>query len=328
VGLDLPHCASMIHADATPAQLDLSSDWLAWGTYGDDWFPVVFGTRGDVAGAKAVHDRLALFMPLDGGAEADGDGDGDGAADVPEPANPLERGLDDLWRRTAGPLSASGRARFRTAIEDMTSSWVWEIGNQAANRIPDPVDYIEMRRRTFGSGMTMSLARLAHDDVVDPALYDTSVVRELETAAQDYACFTNDLFSYQKEVEFEGEVHNIVLVVERFLDVDRLAARDVVADLMAERMRQFEQLADVDLPALGDALDLDESTRSALARHADGLKEWMSGILEWHRRCVRYTEPELVRLRSQALGAAPLLRVTGLGTSAARFPLTRSSAGA
>ena len=30
VGFDFAHCAAMIHPDATPAQLDLSSYWLAW----------------------------------------------------------------------------------------------------------------------------------------------------------------------------------------------------------------------------------------------------------------------------------------------------------
>ena len=39
------------------------------------------------------------------------------------------------------------RRVFRRAITDMTDSWVWELSNQAQNRIPEPIDYIEMRRR-------------------------------------------------------------------------------------------------------------------------------------------------------------------------------------
>lgn len=305
-GFDFAHCAAMIHADATREQLELSSDWLAWGTYGDDYFPLVFGARRDVAAAKACSDRLSLFMPLDAGG-------------TPEPTNPVERGLADLWRRTAGPMAPEARARFRTAVEDMTSSWVWEVGNQAQHRVPDPVDYIEMRRRTFGSDMTMSLARLAHWDVVPPEIFATRVLHELDTAAQDYACFTNDLFSYQKEIEFEGEVHNLVLVVESFLDVDRLTARDLVADLMTARMQEFEHIVATDLPAMFEDFDLDESVRRVLSRHADDLKEWMSGILEWHRRCVRYTEAEL--RRSRGLPAPFSFLPTGPGTSAVRPPL-------
>jgi germacradienol/geosmin synthase len=286
-GFDFAHCAAMIHADAGPEQLDLSSQWLTWGTYGDDYFPLVYGTTRNLAAAKAGNDRLPAFMPLDGNT-------------TPEPLNPLERGLQDLWRRTAAPMSVPQRRQFRTAIEDMTASWLWELANQAQNRIPDPVDYVEMRRKTFGSDMTTSLARLTHGDVVPAEIYETRTLRELETAAQDYACFTNDLFSYQKEIEVEGEVHNMVLVVESFLGLDPLAARDVVVDLMAERMRQFQHLVADELPALFDELDLAPAVRAALTRRADELKDWMSGILEWHRRCERYTEAELRRRTAAA----------------------------
>ncbi len=325
IGFDLAHCAAMIHADAHAEALDLSADWLAWGTYGDDYFPVVFGAGRNLAGAKACNERLSAFMPLDVGT-------------VPEPVNPLERGLADLWRRTAGPMPHAARQQFRTAVEEMTASWLWELDNQAQHRIPDPVDYIEMRRKTFGSDMTMSLSRLAHLDAVPAEIYQTRAIREMEAAAQDYACFTNDLFSYQKEIEFEGEVHNSVLVVENFLVTDRWTARDIVADLMAARMRQFEHAVSHELPVLFDEFSLGSEQRAVLTRHADELKDWMAGILEWHRRCVRYTEAELRRTRDEGAAHLPepgadsasavrhrLSRPTGIGTAAAR--ITTHSAG-
>jgi germacradienol/geosmin synthase len=305
-GLDLPHCASMIHADSDFPQLCLSSDWLAWGTYGDDYFPVVYGTTRDLSSAKLCVKRLSLFMPLDAG-------------ETPEPTNALERGLADLWRRTAGPMPDDARAEFREAVEDMLDSWVWELENQAQNRIPDPIDYVEMRRKTFGSDMTKSLARLANPGVVPPEIYQNRVMHELDTAAQDYAAFTNDLHSYQKEIEYEGELHNLVLVVENFLGVDRIRARDIVAKLMTARMEQFQLLVEQDLPAMCDELDLDDEVRAILTRHADGLKDWMSGIMEWHRKCVRYTEPELQRIASAGHGETFPRLPTGLGTSAARL---------
>jgi germacradienol/geosmin synthase len=206
----------------------------------------------------------------------------------------------------------------RQAIEAMLESWLWELANHLQNRIPDPVDYIEMRRHTFGSELTMSLARLAQgQDVIPPELYDHRVVHELETAAEDYACMVNDLWSYQKEIEFEGQVHNLVLVVEAFLGVDRATARDVVAHLAGERMRQFEHIVATDMPALYRDLDLAPEIRAALDRHADELKDWMSGILEWHRRCVRYTEAELRRHGSLGPSRTVLHNPTGLGTNGA-----------
>ncbi|WP_245930368.1 terpene synthase family protein [Allonocardiopsis opalescens] len=302
---DVAYCGAMIHPDAGPEELKLSADWLAWGTYGDDYFPIVYGARRDLAAARACNRRLSLFMPLDG-------------EPAPEPYGPIERGLADLWRRTAGPMNRRDRARFRLAVEDMTASWLWELDNQAMHRVPDPVDYIEMRRKTFGSDMTMSLAKLARANEVPEEVFGNRVVRELESSAQDYAIFTNDLFSYQKEVQFEGELHNMVLVVENYLGVDRRAAADVVADLMAARMRQFEHILANGLPDLFEDLDLDPAARGALSRHADELKDWMSGILQWHRAVSRYTEPEQRdRARTFLVPAIPTVPWRQPGTPAA-----------
>jgi germacradienol/geosmin synthase len=277
-GFDLAYCAAMIHADATPEQLELSADWLAWGTYGDDLFPAQYGRGKDFFGARAQNARLSLFMPLDAG-----------AVPVPVPVTPLERGLADLWRRTAGPMPPADRARFRAAVERMTAAWLWEMANLIEHRVPDPVDYVEMRRATFGSELTISLAWLASASLVPDEIRQTRVVHQLERTAQDFACFTNDLFSYQKEIQYEDEVHNLVFVLERFLGTDRLTARDLVARLMAERIRQFEQIVAVDLPALCDRHELPDPVRRQLSDYTDRLKDWLTGILQWHAHCVRYT---------------------------------------
>jgi len=282
LGFDFAHCAAMIHPDASLEQLELSSDWLAWGTYADDYFPAAFGTSRNLMAARLSNERLSEFMPLDD-------------EPTPDPVGPMERGLADLWQRTAGPMAPHARREFRTAVENMTASWLWELDNQARHHIPDPIDYIEMRRRTFGSDLTMSLARLAQTNQLPAELYRTRVMHELITSAHDYGCFTNDLYSYQKEIEFEGEIHNMVLVVENFLDIDPWAARDVVADLMTARLRQFEHIVSYDLPPLMDQFELDEPARQTLTQQVEDLRDWMSGILEWHRRCARYTDRELRR---------------------------------
>ncbi|MFJ6433085.1 germacradienol/geosmin synthase [Streptomyces sp. NPDC091416] len=300
--IDLPLCAAGIHPDATPDELDLSSRWLAWGTYGDDWFPVVHGRTRDLAGARLANERLSLFMPLDAGS-------------VPEPVNALERGLGDLWELTAAPMDDSSRRAFRKTVEDMTASWLWELANQAQNRIPDPVDYVEMRRMTFGSDLTMSLCRLGHGRKVPPEIYESGPLRSLENAAADYAALLNDLFSYQKEIEYEGEVHNGVLVVQNFFGVDYPTGVAVLYDLMKSRLRQFLHVAENELPVLYDDFGLDAEAREILAGYVQELKHWIAGILIWHRDCRRYREEDLRRGT-----AAPwhLSGPTGPGTSAAQ----------
>jgi germacradienol/geosmin synthase len=209
------------------------------------------------------------------------------------PVTPMERGLADLWRRTTPPLDLVARARFRDGVRQMLEAWVWELTNQLQNRVPDPVDYVEMRRATFGSGMTSALARVGHGRWVPEEIYDHRTMRQLDHAAYDYACFLNDIFSYQKEIQFEGEVHNMVFILERFLSCDRFTARDLVAGLMAQRMRQFEHLVAVDLPVMFDQHGLTEQARAKLLNYADKLKDWMAGIMQWHASVGRYRESGL-----------------------------------
>jgi hypothetical protein len=73
-----------------------TTGWLTWGTYGDDYYPVAFGRGSVIGAAKAGNARLEEFMPLD-------------LAAMPLPVTALERGLADLWARTAGPMEPPAR---------------------------------------------------------------------------------------------------------------------------------------------------------------------------------------------------------------------------
>ncbi|MFD9887086.1 germacradienol/geosmin synthase [Streptomyces alboflavus] len=296
-GYDFPLCAAGLHPDATREQLDISSCWLTWGTYGDDYYPVVFGRPRDLLGAKVCNDRLLLFMPLD-------------CSPTPPPTNALERGLADLWARTAGPMDAGGRALLHRTLVDMTDSWLWELSNQAQNRIPEPVDYMEMRRHTFGAHFTMNLSRFGHGKRVPPEVYASGPVQNLENAAADYSMLMNDVFSYQKEIEYEGEVHNAILVVQNFFDCDYPAALGIVDDLMRSRMSQFQHVVAHELPVLYDEFGLDQEVRDILDGYVEELKNWMAGILVWHRDCRRY--------RQEDLSHGPLPEPSGLGMEVVR----------
>jgi germacradienol/geosmin synthase len=219
-------------------------------------------------------------------------------------------------------MTIDQRRQLRQGVEDMTESWLWELANHIQHRIPDPVDYLEMRHNTFGADLTMNLARITQAGEIPREIFRTRAMRELENSAADYACLLNDVFSYQKEIEFEGELHNGVLVVQKFLDIDRGRAVLVVNDLMTARLLQFEHIIATELPVIADDLGLDADARGALDAYVVGLQDWMAGILDWHLLTRRYNEPELrrrYRTPPRRLGGP-----TGLGTSATVIGLLNS----
>ncbi|MCX5527216.1 germacradienol/geosmin synthase [Streptomyces bobili] len=279
---DLAVCSAGLDPDGSPEALDLSASWLAFGTYGDDYYPLVYGNRRDLAAARVTTSRLSACMPVDGEVTL-------------VPLNAMERSLIDLWARTTAGMTPDQRRTLRAAVDSMTESWVWELSNQLQNRIPDPVDYLEMRRATFGSDLTLSLCRMGQGPAVPPEVYASGPVRSLENAAIDYACLLNDVFSYQKEIEFEGEIHNAILVVQNFFGCDYPAALGVVHDLMTQRMQQFEHVIAHELPVLYDDFDLSAEAREAMGGYVGDLQNWLAGILNWHRAVDRYKDSYLSR---------------------------------
>ncbi|ATY09919.1 Geosmin synthase [Amycolatopsis sp. AA4] len=292
--IDIPVASAGLCPAAPPEQLSLTTDWLTWGTYADDYYTEALSH--DLSAARLTTERLKLFMPTDG-------------KPPPTPQTALETGLANLWQRTTGPLSPAEREAFRATVESMIDSWVWEVANQAQNRIPDPIDYVEMRRRTFGSELVTSISRLTNSRTVPPEIHRNRVIEALEDSAADYAWLINDLFSYRKEIEYEGALHNAVLVVRSFLDVDQDRAIQIVADLAEARLTEFRHAVEVGLPGLFADYGLDEEARNTLTDYADLLKNLMTGIANWHQKSARYTDEELDRVRNTQLhtaAAAPI----------------------
>ncbi|PXX60983.1 germacradienol/geosmin synthase [Nocardia tenerifensis] len=317
VEFDFALCSAGLDPDATPAELDLSADWLAWGTYVDDYYPQVFGRRRDIIAAKSQGKRLSEFMPLD-------------TTGFPPAANAVERALADLWHRTAATLAHEQKTELRSAVMAFLEGCEWEVANDITGRIPDPVDYVEMRRRTFGSDLTMALSRLSHGQLAAPELSRARTLSDLEHTASDYATMVNDLFSYQKETQYEGDFHNAVRVMQNFFDCGPQDGVAIVNDLLTARMQQFERIVGSELPALYREYDLGKDVRDSIDRRAAELQDWLAGVVHWHRSTGRYKEPQLAdRYRPAAAPVDPMAEIpsptpaytrpSGIGTGAARI---------
>ncbi|MBC3841541.1 hypothetical protein GXW82_18460 [Streptacidiphilus sp. 4-A2] len=121
-----------------------------------------------------------------------------------------------------------------------------------------------------------------------PARVARRPLRVLKDTFSDGVHLRNDLFSYQREVEQEGENANGVLVLERFLGCTTQEAAEAVNDLLTSRLQQFEHTVLTELGPLFAEHQLDPAGCAAVLAYAKGLQDWQAGGHEWHLRSSRY----------------------------------------
>ncbi len=307
------------HPDCDGRELDLITDWYVWVFYFDDHFLELYKRTADGAGAREHLARLREFMPLEAGA-------------VPDAANPVERGLGDLWARTVPAMSLAWRRRFTARTRSLLEESLWELANISEQRIANPIEYIEKRRKVGGAPWSASLVEHATGAEVPESLAATRPLRVLADTFSDAVHLRNDIFSYQREIQDEGEVNNGVLVFERFFHMDAQRAANAVNDLLTSRMQQFEHTAITELPALFADPMVPPEGPAAVLTYVKGLQDWQSGGHEWHLRSSRYMNNAPAAAEPAAPGEPPaaaraelacwpvafLVGATGIGTSGSR----------
>lgn len=275
---DWPLFAALTHPTAQPSELDAVTDWHVWGWYFDDYFVRFFKWRRDLPGARTFVDRVMSFAPPH-------------ATPSPTPRNAVERGLDDLWARTGQLLAPAERQQFARGLDTMVRSTLWELGNLVHDRHPDPIDYLEMRRKTGGGQFAVNTSRIGVGVTVAPGILRSRAMRALGDAFADVLAFSNDMFSYDREVETEDALNNHVVVAQRFLGSDLPRAVGVVNDLLTARVEQLRKSVDDDLPRMLDETVADNAVRENVLEYGRGLQRWAAGIYRWSIGNPRYANP-------------------------------------
>ncbi|MCH6163205.1 terpene synthase family protein [Streptomyces marispadix] len=275
----------------------------------DDHLVDAFKKRHDYAGLRMYVEYQRDLMPLDGGPG-------------PAPAGPVDRALADVWARTAPDLAPADRRRLRDACCAFVGSALWELANTLHGRIPDPVDYVEMRRRSAAGELGSEYCRSAMGRDLPAALREHRSVCRLREAAADIQGLRNDVYSYRKEIEHEEELNNGVAVVQDFLDCSLQDAVDVVGDLVELRTREFRRIVGTEVPAVIEEFAMPDGERRRVHAYIASLEERLAGGLAWYLGAPprypatqRYTVSRRRCLKTRPAGG--LAGPTGLGTAAA-----------
>ncbi|MFF0436251.1 terpene cyclase [Streptomyces sp. NPDC004327] len=276
--------AAMVYPTASPAHVDLMADWFAWLFLVDDQLDDGAVGRDPEHFGAVVDGMRAVLGSDDFGASAAAPG-----GELPVAVSSLA----DLWSRTAPDTTAAWRRRFVRHLEDcLATAAVWEAGNRLAGIVPDEAEYIPRRRHTGAIYVCMDFIDVVERLDVPEDLYGSGPFTDALNAACDVVCWTNDLYSYEKERSL-GEVHNLVHIVRHHHALDRDPALVRVRDAVDAETERF-------LVKERELLRAFPGHAAVLRPYLAGMRSWMRGNLDWSRATKRYQSSDAsVRERPQ-----------------------------
>lgn len=253
-------CAAYVYPDAP--DLLVYAKWCAWLFVVDDEFDE---NRAPESGG--IDEGVLQYLPADGAAAA-------------EPTSAVTRALTELWHEIAARMSPGLRSRFRRHVDQYCRSYATDMARARTGTAPSLAAYIDLRRDSGAVETCVDLIERQKGAELTATRDTIATVRALRTATNDVVCWTNDVASVGKEVS-HGELNNLVAVLrqENGLAWDR--AQVLAARMVSARVRDFESLRRRLLAADGSP----EATM-----FVDGLRNWISGSLAWHRTSPRYAE--------------------------------------
>lgn len=258
--------AARFHPFAPREELRLISDFYVWMFLQDDRRDEL--EVGRQPGCLSDDDRRSIEV-LEGEDPARYDG-------------PLVHALGNLRDRfSARAPGPAWMRRFVRCIENYFDATVWEAMNRAQGIIPDKTTYLRMRPLTGGLAIDDELIELTGEANLFGDVREHPVVKRLTLASHNAVCWSNDVFSLEKELA-SGDVHNLVLVLSQDEGIGLQEAAARVVRMHDAEIGDFARLSSSRLPSFGDLLD------EQLGRYVATLRARIRGNLDWSREVARY----------------------------------------
>jgi hypothetical protein len=266
-GMDVSHYTLLMaraYPTADPAALQLIADWNTWTFLLDDYFDEhVIGRNPDAV--EHLHSQILSTL----------------AGATPD-AHDSRRihALHNIASRLRALRDGEWMARFSACVRETLAASLWEARNRRISVVPAADDYSYWRLFTSGVFCYFALIEVAEQISLPAFVLDHPVIQQLARSANYVICWSNDIFSFAKELAC-GDVHNLVYIVqhERHLALDDAIA--FVAQRHDEEVRAFQRLRAA-LPRFGGFVD------NFVQRYVRGLEAWMRANMDWSMATQRY----------------------------------------
>jgi hypothetical protein len=197
---------------------------------------------------------------------------------------PAVEAFYDLCERSFQGMSLTWKTRLSFHLVHYFETYLWTAHNRAQGIVPDHKSYIARRQHSGGMTLAFDLIEFAHHIELPEELLRTEPFQILTSTTNNVVCWSNDIFSLQKE-RARGDVNNLVVIVQHEDGVSFQEAVERVHKMVVQQVKLFEaaeQALPVCSPQLGQAVTL----------FLDGLKAWMRANLDWSLETQRYSQVE------------------------------------
>lgn len=263
---DIADFCSMAHADAADDDLDAVVDAWSWTVFPDDLFDGPTGR--DPGAVAALCRRFAAIID-------------DWPHTRPDPAQPMETALHDLWGRLTRPMPepwVRHRARLWT---DFILSMITEAGHRDDGHPPRLADYLRTRRSSLAAWPTLLIERTGRFHVPD-TVTGHPAWHPLHELWIDALAHINDVYSLEKDESF-GDVNNIVLVLQHEQRLTRDRAIERVRELVRDKTSRYRHARETLLSGTAPA------GREAAERYLTGMGDYASANYFFSQHVKRYS---------------------------------------
>lgn len=272
---DYPQFIAMAHPNLSKTWLETVTEWHVYMWYIDDLMHVwAAGTsrRETIASIE----RLLSFLPVEAETVIEG------------PQTPSERAVEDLWNRTAWTASPAWRCRMASAIRRLMYGQVWEAANLSQDGPIDPVEALDMRRKSGMHDFTIALLEHAGGLALPERFIHSLAYESVSYACVDATAIQNDFTSFARE-RAHGELRsNMIEVVRCFLGLSLEVAADLWNHVLTMRVQTMEYAINTSVPQFLDDVQAGDDLRRAVQKYVQILQDYVAGSYAWQCTSARF----------------------------------------